>query len=1007
MEITLRDIQLNLNFTWESENININPCGWVLKSSKINGKDCTSTSSVNLIFYKDVNSSKSYTFNIPTFFSTVFKSTELNDDELHSFSLKYIPEKFKGVYSQYKDAYSLDAYKQLNIGKITDTSSEQKEIKIFEENLLNNLIEKQFQYKPYFNQDSLKYSNTKYQFTYSDFTTYRESVKLLIDKTKITDQLMVQLLNASIIKNVDLQNIPLREQEINGETYTCSSGIVWEYEIVPVMPYGLLQALAIKGSIDLMDIGIYKQKINSFKYYNSGFQSTLKMDMTSFNSEGKTLDLVKLVFHDIYGEVCSYTLPKMISYNGTFQVTVPLDGSLHSGMQACATYPNLFSTDPLSYSPEKGIVALPNKNFVRNTEKLIESLDKKSVTEENEKLLRAYHSTQEPEGLHKDYLYWVTVELKLEEEIEFTKTDYGFWYWTNSKFNEYYFRDDILSYNDIPFDLDLSVKVGITGNSPDVKQTEESGETSGSYIYTENNSNNPFTIKIYPDFNNYNTLFVDSNNTASFLKEIKYGINKDRQEWNRDLATIQVSDDTLDNQSYVNWTIDPTPFTPTDDTLSYYPSFGNTNEQLTFNSKLINNLTNVKLDNLKLYLYEDIKRVYQYNFIKQNKKIKYYSTIKKEWKEKFIYPAMYSIPNPKPRTLVWVKDSLEEMISLENSMKNEPHQHIDQLSPTYYSDGEAKSSLYINSYGQSSIFGGAWFASSGGVALNTSKFGLDDNQIGYIWFFGWIGTHMYTKLDGDWQYQGAQKAEWETSAGHYVGKEEPKHGTTGANEIDKFLYYKYNGNVYIYYNFSGKHPCFGKTLYCIDKTNISEGTFSVNSEIQQNSGYIQNLQDLVVQIEGKENPTIYLGHLNINLWKKIENSDSNAKCISFKFNNIAQAVQTLQIKLKYPQKYLDEVDYFYDEVSGVQILGDYTVYYKDETGKIVYLHDVEYGNKGLKINYLLNTSAFPNWDCGVYCAYFVEAKYDSGKEVNKKGHIKDWTGNAMAGTLAVPYRILT
>ena len=116
------------------------------------------------------------------------------------------------------------------------------------------------------------------------------------------------------------------------------------------MPYGILDNLAVEGEIDLMQIGIYKQEINSFKYYNTEYQSTLNINMTSYNSVGHTLNTIKLTFYDLYGEVCTYTLPKMISYNGTFQVIVPLDGSLHEGMKANPDHPNKFSATELDLS---------------------------------------------------------------------------------------------------------------------------------------------------------------------------------------------------------------------------------------------------------------------------------------------------------------------------------------------------------------------------------------------------------------------------------------------------------------------------------------------------------------------------------------------------------------------------------------------------------------------------------------------------------------------------------
>jgi len=187
--------------------------------------------------------------------------------------------------------------------------------------------------------------------------------------------------------------------------------------------------------------------------------------MTSYNSVGHTLNTIKLTFYDLYGEVCTYTLPKMISYNGTFQVIVPLDGSLHEGMQANPNHPNKFSATRLDLSETTGITFLPNKNVNIPLTNYIDDLGNLAgITQ------YAYHDQSEPEGLHPYYLYYVTVSWDEEEQPgNYITADEGYWYWTNNKFNTYYFDNNILNYNDIDFDLDLSVNAYIQGTAPETK----------------------------------------------------------------------------------------------------------------------------------------------------------------------------------------------------------------------------------------------------------------------------------------------------------------------------------------------------------------------------------------------------------------------------------------------------------------------------------------------------------------------------------------------------------
>lgn len=1003
--IVNREIQLNLNFTWDSENININPSGWVLLESKINGQDC-SNNDINTITlnFKEGSDTETTTWSIPSFFKNVFNYTVRTDpsetgEGLYKFSLSYEPEKFKGVYSKYKELYSEDAYNNIEVGqdiKYKDGT----EVPLFNDYTLKQLREKQFEYKPYF--DNV-YSDDKYSFKYTD-NKATGSIELILNRDNITDQILVQLLNTSIIKNINNIFIPLKQQTINDKIYTCYSGLVWEYNIAPIMPYGVLEPLAVKGSIDLMEIGIYKQEINQFKYYNSGYQSTLSLGMTSYNSQGHTLDTIMLEFYDLYGKVCTYTLPKMISYNGTFQVTIPLDGSLHSGMEANPNYPNSFSETELAIPLPEGVTRLANKDCNRYINKVIDALNIGDTH------LYAYHDLSQPEGLHPNYLYWVNIKWKEEESDTYQDSGYGYWYWTNNKFNEYYFNSDYNNYDDIPFDLTLQVSAGIEGTTPNINQTEQDTETEFLTIYTEENQNNPFKVKIYPDLeNNYNTLACDSNDINSLIENISFGINSNLFEWNRDLAVLNVPDETKDGDSHVYWNIkyhSNNPVTVTDQNISYYPTFGITTEETSFLGKKLNcsDIANTSLNNVIFDLTEEIQRVFLHTKSFQNKTITYHPVITKPLLTKHVSSGMYTYEAAKPITYIFVRDNYEGIQILENDLLSVKW-HYDQVSYQAKSGGGSSSAAYFSPKNTTQQFSYSWFIRNGGTKIPISCLGLDDNQIGVVTFDGVVGdsqTHHlygwdcdYTKTATNWEVDNDQ-----TTRNPWIQRDNDEQGYNQANQTKILYFYKYKSDYY-FFDYNSNFPSALKhVLYCIDETDSQTGKKEhVLSEIKQNTGFIQNLQDLIIQIKGQNNPKIYIGHLNVNLWKNIPNCNREASCIKFNFNNIAQTVLNLRIKIPYPQKYIEDITYYKDPDSGeILTYTDKKVYYKENDSRI-FLENATFDENGLKLFDLLDWDRH-EWTQGVTT---LKYKVESHDRKNKK-RLRDYTNNMMAGTFTIPYK---
>lgn len=1018
-----RKIQLNLNFFWESENININPSGWVLLESTLNNEEI-SDKEITLSYIDSTHSSQSFQWK-PNNFPAKFEPTKKPEQSLYLFKLKYEPENFNGVYSQYLEQFSEESYYKINIGNIKTINS--NEIYDLEKNTittdnvtvtLEQLINKQFTYKPYYDKSKSQYQENEYQFKTGTFQNNNLDLKL--DKTNITDQLLVQLLKTPVLKNITME-VPLKEQVINDKTYKCNSGLIWKYKIAPIMPYGILESLAVEGEIDLLNIGIFQQKLNKFKYYNTEFQSQLLLDITSYNSQGNTVDSLKLSFYDIHGKVCDYILPKMTSYNGQFKITVPLDGILHDGMYADENYPNYFSNNSNIEGDSAILKRLPDKDLFIKDNSYVEKLNHSSSAEKGQ-MIYAYHDKSLSEGLHPNYLYWVKISYNLEENPEvFTEFPEGFWYWTNSKYNEYYYNDNYNNYNDIPFDLDLIVKASISGNSPEISTEEFQSGDDVLTIYKEKNKKGlPFIISIYPDFNNYySTLRVNVNDTSSFLKSISYGINSEKSEWDRSLSSVVVADDIYDAEEYshVIWDIQNT-FATENSNIEYYPSYGNTDELESFEGKKIFNLKDVKYNDLNLKFTEDIQRTFLHQLVTANKKIAYHPVVKSTINTKYIKSGAYlRDKNNMPVTILYHRNSEGEINSLDEKFQNAGW-GVGDCPADLTSQDRNNAVLYFNMKNTSQQFHGAWFIQKGGTSIkNSSIFG--SNQLTYIHVYGLVGDTLNVKLinsTNGWEKVDSAVS-WDAWIGcrPYMWKEKDHKGITAGvtnGDYNSYLCYVFNDSLYVFKDKNiPEYLKTGVSYYGINEQEQFIGSAEgVPIEYRQNEGSLINKQDLVIQIEGKENPDIYLLPYNINrpinieLWKNIEGSSKDSKCITFKYNGIAQTVQNLSIKLNYPQKYLDEMDYYKDpDTEKILPYSGYTVFYKKDNQNIP-IYNASYDpSKKFNFKLLTNDSTSYNNDQGDVFMYYCIQGHD--KNVRHLGEKSEW-GNAMSGMLVIPYKNL-
>ena len=108
-------------------------------------------------------------------------------------------------------------------------------------------------------------------------------------------------------------------------TIDLSKNTIFKYTLIPCMPYGKLDDLAISGYIDFSKVGKNKIDLHTWKYYVYDNQISLTYGLNAYLAEGQEIDNITLEFYDNQGLAAVHNVPNKISYNGTFTNLIQLN----------------------------------------------------------------------------------------------------------------------------------------------------------------------------------------------------------------------------------------------------------------------------------------------------------------------------------------------------------------------------------------------------------------------------------------------------------------------------------------------------------------------------------------------------------------------------------------------------------------------------------------------------------------------------------------------------------
>ena len=450
------DYQLNKysiywNFSWNTDDNNINPNAVVLTQSKWTGEDDAHAGKYQ-IWEKDedrdgwVLGGKNKNWvdgpSIPVAYPNI-------DYNYRTISRVYNPETYRGTFENFINSGSYDAQSKARLDQAKQELG-LSNVELIKANLSRNIEGTPDEGKYYFNCSSSSISKDG-KVTY--YTNYENELKAISPK-EMSDDIINNTFNYPIVKHFADFLIPIKQKVVEDNVEEWKNlninNLIYYYELTPSMPYGLLREFSQDGYIDFKKIGTKSIELNSWRYYNYENTSTLTWGLEAYTEPNKGISEVVFLFYDNQGLAAAYHNSGKISYNGKFTEYFTLNTSgtnykLNSKNEKNETFYH------------KGERVSKDSATISNT--YLDSNGKVISIDDMQDGVDYY--LDDAGTIYSNCLYLVKIIVKycsigvLDEYIE-DETSYieDFrWYWTNTMFNDYYYSTQ--DFRGLQFSLNL------------------------------------------------------------------------------------------------------------------------------------------------------------------------------------------------------------------------------------------------------------------------------------------------------------------------------------------------------------------------------------------------------------------------------------------------------------------------------------------------------------------------------------------------------------------------
>ena len=105
------------------------------------------------------------------------------------------------------------------------------------------------------------------------------------------------------------------------------TNMVYKYTVTPAMPYGLLDEYSITNYIDFSKIGTGSIELNTWKYFVGENSLTLTLGLEAYIEDNMGISEIAIEFIDNQGVAAIYHITGKASYSGQFTEVIPLNGA--------------------------------------------------------------------------------------------------------------------------------------------------------------------------------------------------------------------------------------------------------------------------------------------------------------------------------------------------------------------------------------------------------------------------------------------------------------------------------------------------------------------------------------------------------------------------------------------------------------------------------------------------------------------------------------------------------
>lgn len=462
-----------INFSWETEDPNINPAAVILTDAEWVG-EYEQQGKVKF-WYKNKNEIKLIENDIENYQLVQYTNNESATNTPFYPNKNYYEALLDVLEYKSYDVFASNSYNAMLASSLSSINTDYSKdaltkLNIKKENNSGYLM-LPVEGKYYINAlEKIKENDGQINF-YSKSSSTGKMFK--IDPYEISDYIVNNYFHYPIYKRFLEFTIPTNQKILmqNGEYIDKKPNItnmVYKYTVTPAMPYGLLDEYSITNYIDFSKIGTGSIELNTWKYFVGENSLTLTLGLEAYVEDNMGISEIAIEFIDNQGVAAIYHITGKASYSGQFTEVIPLNGATSkSSLNSLNTY----RANKWNYT--NGVCAHCGQQlteyqegcviFKDNKPTIVTSLEN-TITETGENIEEPIYYLNDAGIIYFGMLYLAKITVKycpkdaldnLDDSNDTRFKTFNRWLWTTTMFNDQYYQ--VKDFNDLQLTLTYDI----------------------------------------------------------------------------------------------------------------------------------------------------------------------------------------------------------------------------------------------------------------------------------------------------------------------------------------------------------------------------------------------------------------------------------------------------------------------------------------------------------------------------------------------------------------------